>query len=201
MKLTITVLIMFYSIIAFGQDKQQIEIFETDSTWIKEIIEFPIGFAQNINYEGFEDLRFPEGWSKEESHTFWSYVWAWKIKDIGEVTENELETNIQYYFDGLLGLDLYKIDDKHVRKTNTVFIKKDNSHYIGKVKTFDTRYTKKPLTLNVLVETHYCSQEKKRIIYFKFSPKPFEDDVWNTLDEVTLRIDVCENQINSQKQQ
>lgn len=193
MKLTITVLLMFYSIIAFGQDKQQLEVFEADSTWIKEIIEFPIGFAQEIKYDGFEDLRFPQGWSKEDSPNFWSYVWAWSIKDVGDITPSILETNIQYYFDGLLGLDLYKIDDKHVRKTNTVFIKKDNSHYIGKVKTFDTRYTKKPMTLNVLVETHYCKQEKKRIIHFKFSPKPFEDNVWNTLNEVKLRSDVCKD--------
>lgn len=193
MKRVITTLLLCYSIVAFGQEEQNLKVFKTDSTWIKEIIEFPIGFAKEIKYEGFEDLRFPQGWSKEDSPNFCSYVWAWSTNDFGEVTESELETNIQYYFDGLLGLDFYKIDEKHVRKTNTVFLKKDNSHYVGKVKTFDTRYTKKPMTLNVLVETYYCEQEKKRIILFRFSPKSFGHDVWNTLKEVKLMSDVCKD--------
>lgn len=193
MKHVITTLLLCYSIVAYGQEEQNLEVFKTDSTWIKEIIEFPIGFAQEIKYEGFEDLRFPQGWSKEDSPNFWSYVWAWSINDFGEVTESELETNIQYYFDGLLGLDFYKIDEKHVRNTNTVFLKKDNSQYVGKVKTFDARYTKKPMTLNVLVETYYCEQEKKRIILFRFSPKSFGHDVWNTLKEVKLMSDVCKD--------
>ena len=184
---------MFYAILAFGQEEQNLEVFETDSTWIKEIIEFPIGFAQEIKYEGFEDLRFPHGWSKEDSPNFWSYVWAWSINDVGELTEYELEKNIQYYFDGLLGLDIYKKEEKPVRKTNALFIKKDNSHFVGKVKTLDTRYMKKPMQLNVLVETHYCEHEKKRIIHFRFSPKPFEDNVWNTLNEVKLIRDSCKN--------
>jgi len=177
----------------FSLDEGIQEVFKTDSTWIKEIIEFPISFAQDIKYEGFEDLRFPQGWSKEDSPNFWSYVWAWKINNIEEVTTSELEKNIQLYFDGLLGLDFYKIEEKHVRKTNALFIKKDDSHYVGKVKTFDTRYTKKPMTLNVLVENYYCKQEKKTMILFRFSPKPFGHDVWSKLNEVELRSDSCMN--------
>jgi len=193
MKYFSIILLLFFNITLFAQGEQHLEVFETDSTWIKEIIEFPIGFAQEIKYEGFEDLRFPEGWSKEDSPNFWSYVWAWSINDTEEVTTNDLEKNIQYYFDGLLGLDFYKIDDKPLRKTNAVFIKKTESQFVGKVKTHDTRYTKKPMTLNVTVETFYCEQENRTIIHFRFSPKPFENTVWDTLAEVKLKSDVCKN--------
>ena len=193
MKKIITISIFLFSLVGFSQEKQDLEVFETDSTWIKEIIEFPIGFAQEIKYEGFEDLRFPQGWSKEDSPNFWSYVWAWSINDTEEVTTSDLEKNIQYYFDGLLGLDFYKIDDKPLRKTNAVFIKKTESQFIGKVKTHDTRYTKKLMTLNVLVDTYYCKRENKTIIHFRFSPKPFDNTVWETLAEVKLKNDFCEN--------
>jgi hypothetical protein len=193
MKHYVTILLLCFNALLFAQEKQDLEIFETDSTWIKEIIEFPIGFAQEIKYEGFEDLRFPEGWSKEDSPNFWSYVWAWYINGTEKVTTNDLEKNIQYYFDGLLGLDFYKIDDKPLRKTNAVFIKKTESQFVGKVKTHDTRYTKKPMTLNVTVETSFCEQENKTIIHFRFSPKPFDNTVWDTLDEVKLKSDVCKN--------
>ena len=177
------------------ESKKHLAVFETDSTWIKEIIEFPIGFAQDIKYEGFEDLRFPQGWSKQDSPNFWSYVWAWSINGIEEPTESELETNVQFYFDGLLGLDYFKVEEKPVPKTNAVFVKKgnskDNIQFIGKVKTVDTRYTKQPMTLSVLVEIHHCNQTKKTIMVFRYSPKPFETDVWNTLKSVTLIDDVC----------
>lgn len=192
LKITLSVLLL-YSCFLFGQENEDVEVFKTDSTWIKEIIAFPIGFAQDIKYEGFEDLRFPQGWSKEGSPNFWSYVWAWRIKKNKAVTISDLEKNIQLYFDGLLGLDFYNIDGKQVRKTNALFLRKDDNHYIGKVKTFDTRYTKKPMTLNVLVAVNYCEQEKITIIHFKFSPKPLDHAVWDKLDEVTLIKNICIN--------
>ena len=187
MKNTLIIFALFlYSITTVAQEEKSLNILDADSTWIKEIIEFPIGFAQDIKYEGFEDLRFPPGWSKEDGPNFWSYVWAWSINNIEEVTIDELERNIQYYFDGLLGLDFYKIDDKPLRKTNAVFIKKDNSHYIGKVKTHDTRYTKKPMTLYVQVESHYNKEESNTVLLFRFSPKKFQDDVWSLLKTVKV---------------
>jgi len=188
---------LFLSVLSYSQEEQNLEVFTTDSTWIKEIINFPIGFAQDIKYEGFEDLRFPQGWSKEDSPNFWSYVWAWSINSVEEVTTSDLEKNIQFYFDGLLGLDYYKINDMKAPKTNVVFIKKENTkgnlQFVGKVKTFDTRYTKDPMTLNVHVEHYYCETKKKTIIVFRYSPKPFDDNVWNTLNEVKLRVDACEH--------
>jgi hypothetical protein len=156
-----------------------------------------IGFAQDISYEGFEDLRFPQGWSKEDSPNFWSYVWAWSIKGIEKPTESDLEKNVQLYFDGLLGLDFYKINEVKTPKTNAVFIKSNDSKgitkFVGKVKTFDTRYTKKPMTLHVLVETYFCEAKEKTIMVFRYSPKPFDATVWDKLNEVKLRADICEH--------
>ena len=191
-----TILLILFVGLVFSQEEDIQEVFTTDSTWIKEIIKFPIGFAQDIKYEGFEDLRFPQGWSKEDSPNFWSYVWAWNINSIEEPTTSDLEKNTQLYFDGLLGLDFYKINDIKVPRTNAVFIKKEtvkgNQQFVGKVKTFDTRYTKQPMTLNVLVQHYYCEVKKKTIIVFRYSPKPFDDNVWNKLKEVKLRADACQ---------
>ena len=188
----VTILLLFFCILSYSQEEESLEVFTTDSTWIKEIIKFPINFAQDINYEGFEDLRFPQGWSNQESPNFWSYVWAWNINGIEKPSESDLEKNVQLYFDGLLGLDFYKINDVKTPKTNAVFIKKENKQYVGKVKTVDTRYTKLPMTLNVLVVYYYCETQKKTIMVFRYSPKPFDNPVWETLNEVKLRADACE---------
>jgi hypothetical protein len=194
-KIILTTSLLFFSILSFSQEEENQEVFTTDSTWIKEIIQFPIGFAQDIKYEGFEDLRFPQGWSNEDSPNFWSYVWAWSINNKEQITESSLEENVQLYFDGLLGLDFYKINEVKTPKTNAVFIKKETSdgnlQFVGKVKTIDTRYTKLPMTLNVLVEHYYCEAQKKTIMIFRYSPKPFDNPVWEKLNEVKLRTDVC----------
>ena len=187
----VTILLLFFCILSYSQEEESLEVFTTDSTWIKEIIKFPINFAQDINYEGFEDLRFPQGWSNQESPNFWSYVWAWNINGIEKPSESDLEKNVQLYFDGLLGLDFYKINDVKTPKTNAVFIKKGNTQYVGKVKTVDTRYTKLPMILNVLVEYYFCETQKKTIMVFRYSPKPFDNPVWHKLNEVKLRADTC----------
>jgi len=189
--------ILFLSIGAFGQEEDQLNLFVTDSTWIKEIIKFPIGFAQEIKFEGFEDLRFPKGWSKEGSPMFWSYLWAWSIKSSEELTEDDMEKNIQFYFDGLMGIGSNKNADGKIHHTSALFVKRVNnsghSEYVGKVKTFDTRYTNKPLTFHVLAEQYYCEQEKKAILVFRYSPKSFEDNAWTLLKSVKLNQDACEN--------
>jgi len=176
--------------------KDILNLLETDTTWKKEIFNFPISFAKEINYEGFEEAQFPEGWRKKDSPDFWSYVFAWNINGNVELNENELEINLQIYFDGLMKV-VNKDKEIVIPKTIAQFRKKVDSNnissYIGKVEIFDAFVTKEPMTLNVLVEKYYCELKKKSIILFRFSPKDFESDVWLKLKRVKLRDDFCKN--------
>lgn len=179
-------LLLLTSLSLFGQEEQSPSLLVTDTTWSKEIFHFPINFAQEIKYEGIEDARFPKGWSKKDSSTFWSYVFAWHINLNTEPTEKDLENNLQLYFNGLMNKPT----------TLAVFLKTGDAQgiatYKGKVSTFENFFTKEPITLNVLVEKHYCAQKKKSIIVFRFSPKEFSDDVWLKLKAVKLNGDVCD---------
>ncbi len=100
--IVIIISLLLHSITIFGQEEQILEVFKTDSTWTKEFIKFPIGFAPDINYEGYEDLRFAEGWAKKDSPEFWSYIFAWHINGNQEQTVEKLETNLKLYFNGLM---------------------------------------------------------------------------------------------------
>lgn len=192
----VTIIFLSCSIFLFGQEQEEGFFLETDTTWRKEIFHFPIRFAQNINYEGIEDARFPIGWEKKDSPNFWSYAFAWKIATKGELAENELEADLQKYFDGLMGIGVNKNEELLLQSTTAVFLKKENtkntSRYIGKIKTIDSFFTKKPMTLNVLVDKYYCDEKKKAIILFRFSPKEFGDDVWHIFDEVKVPANVCD---------
>ncbi len=181
-----------------AQDESEKEsgfFLKTDTTWRKELFTFPLGFAQEIPYTGLEDARFPVGWEHIESPNFWSYAFAWSIEDKKSVTEKELEMNLKLYFDGLM--EITSNSNKTDVTTTTVGIHPEvNSNEVrmfsGKLTTFDRFFTKKKLTLNILVEHHYCHQNNKSIILFRFSPKAFDDAVWPTLKSVKLEHDVCE---------
>ncbi len=83
------VLLLSYSVLLLGQEKEHLYFLETDSTWRKEMFLFPISFAPDIHYQGVEDARFPVGWEKQDSPNFWSYAFAWNIEQSGKITEAE----------------------------------------------------------------------------------------------------------------
>ncbi len=80
MRTIILLLLLVCFKINFAQTEHHLGVFVTDSTWTKEILKFPLGFARDIPYEGYEDLRFHEGWAKKQSDGFWAYIFAWHVK-------------------------------------------------------------------------------------------------------------------------
>lgn len=180
--------ILFF-LIAFTSNlfaQAQLDLLATDSTWKKEVFQFPLSFAPGIPFEGIEEARFPKQWADTTSADCWSYVFAWDIKQQSALTERELEDNLQLYFDGLMGW----------QHTNAVLLKTDDvadlPKYRGKIKTFDAFFSKKTMTLNALVEVRYCSRRKKSVVVFRFSPQIFEHEIWQKLNAVTLRSPECE---------
>lgn len=195
-RIILTFIVVLSSCFMFGQDHEEAHLIDLDSTWGKEIFKFPIRFAQNINYQGVEEARFPpEGWSDEHHQNFWSYTFAWDINLNEKISENILESDLEKYFDGLVGVEVIK--ELEIYKASALFIKIEDhgssSIFKGKIKTYDGFTTKKAITLHVLVESHYCKEEKKSIILFRFSPKDFTHDVWNTLKEVRLKEHFCDH--------
>lgn len=193
--ISIIVLLLQASMV-FGQEElEHPDILVTNDNWGKELFQFPIRFAKEIQYTGMEEARFPKGWGDSTSTEFWTYAFAWEIETEEALAEADFEINLQYYFDGLLGLDFDR--KEKVTQTNANFIKKETSKnkswYVGKIKTFDTRFTKKAMTLHVQALSHFCEKEKQSVILFKFSPKPFEHSVWDKLDGVKIKDGFCEH--------
>lgn len=184
---TLYVFIVLFSMASFSQEEHP-ELFETDSTvWIKEIIKFPLGFAPEIPYEGFEDLRFVKaGWGKQEHPEFWSYAFAWYIKTDKAPTLKEIEQNIQLYYDGLMKA-VNKDKSFTVPKSIVSFQKTDINKYIGTIKCYDSFYTKEMITLNVLINASKTNIKDECVVLFKVSLQDFSHDVWKKLNGITLK--------------
>ena len=174
------VFILIGTFILFSQERDHLYFLETDSTWRKEMFLFPISFAPNIEYQGVEDARFPAGWSDQKSPNFWSYAFAWNIEQADEITAADLEADLQIYFDGLMRWDQTKVQLKSTETGQDVI------RYSGSVQTIDALFTKKTMTLKVIIEKKVCPTQEKSILLFRFSPSDFDQAVWKKLDEVKV---------------
>lgn len=170
--------------------KLTLELLVSNETWKHEIFHFPLHFAREIPYVGREDARFPPGWRKPESKDFWSYVIAWYVDDQEEPTKEEIEKNIMLYFDGLMDI-VNKEKDRTLPKALAKFKKTSESNeihsYTGTIDIHDSFITRESMTLNVKIECEFRSNEGKSILVFRFSPKGYDHEIWNKLEEIKLR--------------
>ncbi|MCZ4409048.1 hypothetical protein O3Q51_09525 [Cryomorphaceae bacterium 1068] len=163
--------------------------------WGKEFFHFPLHFAEEIPYRGVEEVVFPVNWIKPDSIDFWSYVFVWALEDKQATTAEELEGNLKLYFDGLIG-GLSRTDQSKLTKTKAQFLPntdlKDSVAFTGELTIFDGFVTQEPLTLHARIYSDYCGEKDQLILLFRFSPLPFEHDIWEKLRTVKVHSTVCE---------
>lgn len=199
MKNLIIAVLSFTSLITFGQTPKA----EFDGTkweapyslnfpkgWDVERFLIPIEFAPQIPYKGIEDIRFTPGWSKVKTDEYWTYAFLWYLDDKPKTNAKIVEHNLKAYYTGLVGSNIVprKITaDKLVPvKTEIKKVKTDK----GDLKTFrGTIYMldymeQKPITLNCIVHLKSCSGQNKTFIFHEISPKPFSDNIWQSLNQL-----------------
>ncbi len=145
-KIIIILILLSCSFYSFGQKKEEINLMQTDSAWGKEIIKIPFWFAPEINYEGYEDIRFAKGWEEIDSAGFWTLVFVWDMNLNTKPTAKLFEDTIKLYFDGLMKV---VNEDKEliIPKTKASFLenktKNGTTTFTGIVETYDAFTTKK----------------------------------------------------------
>ena len=183
------------SINTYAQENEELHILEADSTWLKEIIKFPLGFAQDINYIGYEDLRFAEDWSNFEGLEFFTYAFVWNINLTDVPTVSMIETNMKLYYDGLMTA-VNKDNDFTIPNTIVDFNQIENNSemfvFKGIIQVYDSFFTKEVISLYVDIETTYCKDQNKYLMLFKVSTLSFENIIWEKLQDVTLSLNACE---------
>ncbi|CAL2075611.1 conserved hypothetical protein [Tenacibaculum sp. 190524A05c] len=92
--------IAFTSVITtFGQEKAEIMKYPTD--WRYERINFPLDFAKDISWEGFEELRFSPGMFDIKSSDYFTYYFVLSIKNKVELSQKEIQEALVKYYRGL----------------------------------------------------------------------------------------------------
>lgn len=188
----ITVFICTYA--GFAQEKKEVNLLTSDTSWGKEIIRMPLHFAPQIPYKGVEELRFSPDWSKQDRDGYWTYAFVWDVDLNKELTATNIETDLQYYFDGLMD-GVNKDKGKILPKTVALILKKENSanEFVGKLQIYNSFHTRDVMVLYCTVKQYYCSEKQKSMVLFRFSPKPFEHTIWDQLNKIELSKKPCED--------
>ncbi len=169
-----------------------VNLLQADFTWGKEIITFPIEWAPKMTVKGFEELRFAPKWSDAKHEDFWSLVMAWKVSATSEITIDELQTNLEAYYDGLMTPNHWSQEFPKPKLELFELIKsKTSTEFKGQLTIFDGFHTGQMVTLNILGRQQLCEVTGKSIIVFKFSPKAYNDSIWKELNKIKLKDNVC----------
>ena len=193
-KLIISIL-CFCTLVSFGQEEKTLGAFESDTTWLKEIIHFPIGFAPEINYEGYEDLRFAKSWRDQAHPDFWCYTFVWHVKGIQKPTLEELDGYLTSYFNGLMTA-VNKKENFTIPETNVMLTKTDPSKeaydFTGKIEMYDSFTSETVITLNVRISITHCEIKNESLLRFEFSPKDYDQPIWQRFKDIKIKTDICE---------
>ncbi|MEO0504736.1 MAG: hypothetical protein AAF090_01195 [Bacteroidota bacterium] len=183
-------LLLFFAGILHAQKPET--VLNSPEGWNSEQISFPLSFAPDIGFTGFEDIRFAPGWPDKESEAFWAYHFVWYIDQNDPMTEASLTKIMEAYYDGLM-LSVSKSEEHPEgnlpEKTMSLFIKTENG-FTGKVRVFDAFFSKKTILLNFKVKEFFCDKTQKQVVAFDISQQPFGHSVWKEFDAVQLMQNV-----------
>ncbi len=168
-------------------------LLEAPDTWRKEVLGFPLIFAKSLPYKGEEHIRFAEGWGDVNSESYFSYVFLWSLDENPSLTVEKIESDMDIYFTGLMKMGLI-IKFKFFKKlpqTLTSFSEHGytDKSFKGVIEVYDAFFKKEKITLNSKISVSYCDEIKKHFVYFRLSPKEFQDPIWIELNKVDVKVD------------
>ena len=177
---------LMLAVIAMEPQPQPELLPPTPADWRFERIDFPLSFAPELKYKGFEELRFAPGMFKPESDTYFTYIFAMKITDDVTLDAPALQSLLETYFRGLCGTvakeKKFDIDTSKI----TAQVRADQPdapptrNFRATVASFDAFVTGKPLTLNLEMIVIDASRTDHRI-FAAISPKPVDSPIWKLL--------------------
>ena len=202
LKKSILILSVFLLILAIGgsyiyfriqTDVENILI--ADDDWRSEVLEFPLIFANDLEYTGEEHIRFAPGWGEADSEDYFSYVFVWRIQENPDWTPRDMETILNTYFDGLMNtgkLTQFQFFTS-IPETQSSFRQGKVYDYEGTVEIYDVFFTSQKTLLNVKVKNEKCSGTNVNLVWFYLSPQEASHPVWDKLKSVRSTVDCMQH--------
>lgn len=172
-----------------AQDKTPI-LLTGPEDMIFERIDFPLGFAPEIDYQGFEELRFSKGWSKRGSENYFTYIFIFSLEGAPKIKPGQLQQSLEQYYRGLCsavagGKD-FTVDPERI----TVQLSKVKGRR-GKRKTYhalvlfqDSFNNGEEVALNMEIEVSRDKKKDRSQVLTLVSPRPYTAKRWQELRQI-----------------
>jgi len=154
-----------------------------DDNWRSEVLEFPLIFASDLDYQGEEHIRFAPGWGEKNSEDYFSYVFLWMLEENPNLNSSELESITESYFDGLMNTGAITNFSflKKIPKTKSSLKQTDKNTFEGSIELYDEFFKKEMIVLNARIKNEYCHLNEKYLIWYYLSPQGKNHQIWNQL--------------------
>ncbi len=159
---------------------------KTPPDWRYERIDFPLPFAPELKYDGFEELGFAPGMFNAKSDTYFTYIFAMKITNDVSIDGKLLKSLLETYFRGLCrtvaqGTD-FDIDTSKIsaKVSEDHYEAPYSRHFTVLLDSYDPFVTGKTLKLHLEMLVVARNRNDHRI-FAAVSPKPTESPVWKLL--------------------
>lgn len=154
--------------------------------WRTERIPFPLDFAPSLTYKGYEELRFSPAFGKADQPLFFTYAFLWVIPADVELKRDAVERDLKVYFDGLMKAvaESNKFDGAFIDSKVSVTDAPqgpDRVTWNVQVETFDSFFTRKPISLVMHVIANVKSLPGWRVHYFEATTAPLKNEVLPSL--------------------
>ncbi|MBI3856934.1 MAG: hypothetical protein HY293_14700 [Planctomycetes bacterium] len=168
--------------------------FTAPEGWRKERMEFPLGFAKDLEYKGHEDLRFAPGMFKPEEPDYFSYAFVMWIDGKMSFEPASLEKDLLKYYKGLcaavaggkkLDLDLSRISVKVTKQDKKGKLGGEDAELLqARIDWYDPFVTGKPMTLHLELWGRPADAQKRSCLFAIASPLEKSAPVWEALRKI-----------------
>jgi hypothetical protein len=171
----------------------------TPPKWAQENYTFPLEFAKEIPYKGYEDAMFSPFWGDRLSDEFWTYVIIWWLSDSPQFNERIFGQVLQQYYTGLARKSrpgtATPSDSASRAKVEVTKAKTDSSDmatYNASAIIYDGNISMAQLHINLKIHVLSCGKGRATVVIYEISPKDYASSVWQTLDIIKSQF-TCSN--------
>ncbi len=157
--------------------------------WRFERLDFPLEFAPDLGFTGFEELQFGPGMFEVGSDTYWTYIFAMKITNTDVTLDAaRLKSMLEAYYRGLCRAvakdKKMAIDEAQITAQITPSDPARPGRYHATMQSYDAFVTGQPLALDMDIVIVRVGDHDLRL-FATVSPAPRTADVWKSLAKMT----------------
>lgn len=188
MKLFLVSLSLFTTLHFSGISQEaQPQLLTIPENWSFEFIAFPLDFAADLDYKGFEELRFSPGMFDTTSNRYFTYLFAAELEGKHSFSIPETKKFIKQYYQGLShAVAQSKETSVDTSKIKVIIQKakvKTGIHdaYFITVNFVDSFTNNQEVLLNIELVVLHAKSDQNTYLVAAVSPQPKYSEVWKEL--------------------